>query len=152
MLHSPHLANETATADAATTSAAGKKDKSGKASKADKSNASNSTVSAASNSTSTHTGKKSKVRLIEQEKMDFYVDISQGTGAGKKSSSAAAGSSSSDIVSTLETELSSLGINLGSLGLRSLPVLEARKGKKKNGTEVASGAAVSRRHPLLLVS
>ena len=35
------------------------------------------------------------------------------------------------------------GINLGSLGLRSLPVLEARKGKKKNSTAIASEVAVS---------
>jgi hypothetical protein len=76
----------------------------------------------------------------------FHADIFQGTGAGKKASSGAAASSGSDVVSELETELASLGINLGSLGLRDLPVLEARKGKKKNGTAVASGAAVSKPH------
>jgi hypothetical protein len=43
-------------------------------------------------------------------------------------------------VGELESELAKLG---GGLGLRNLPVLEARKGKKKNGTAVASGAAVS---------
>jgi hypothetical protein len=32
------------------------------------------------------------------------------------------------------------GLNLGSLGLRSLPKLEARKGKK-NGTAVATGVS-----------
>ncbi|KAH8809867.1 hypothetical protein F5882DRAFT_98032 [Hyaloscypha sp. PMI_1271] len=116
-------ANETATALAASTSATGKK---GKAPKGGKASASNSTIAAGSNSTSTATGKKAK-----------------GTAAAKKASSTAAASSggASGILSELESELAGLGINLGGLGLRSVPVLEARK--KKNGTAVAGAAAVS---------
>jgi hypothetical protein len=63
----------------------------------------------------------------------------QGTAAAKKQPSTAASSSGSNIVSELEAELASLGLNL-----RTLPVLEARK--KKNGTSVAGVAAVSRYH------
>jgi hypothetical protein len=82
-----------------------------------------------------------------------HAKISQDTAAAKKasnadsskaSSSAAAAGSGSDIVGQLESELSSLGLNLGGLRLRSIPVLEARK--KKNGTAVAGVAAVSKIH------
>jgi hypothetical protein len=95
-------------------------------------------------------GRKRRFVNIDKKKLEFYVNIYQGTGAAKKGSSNAAASSGagSDIVSELEAELSSLGIDLGSLGLRDLPILETRKGKKKNGTAVAAGAAVSRLYPI----
>jgi hypothetical protein len=78
--------------------------------------------------------------------ISLVLTFKQGTGAAKKDSGTASSlsSSSSDVETEIETEIESLtGVNLGSLGLRSLPVLEARKGKKKNGTAVATGAAVS---------
>jgi hypothetical protein len=74
----------------------------------------------------------------------FRVNVYQGTAAAGKASSTAAAASSggaSGILSELESELAGLGLNLGGLGLRSVPVLEARK--KKNGTAVAGAAAVS---------
>jgi hypothetical protein len=70
--------------------------------------------------------------------------VDQGTVAAKKGSSTAASSSGGgalNIVGELEAELASLGLNLGGLKHRSIPVLEARK--KKNGTAVAGAAAVS---------
>jgi hypothetical protein len=136
----PFLANETATALAASTSATGKK---GKAPKGGKASASNSTIAAASNSTSTATGKKAKVRWESLGSLRFRVNVYQGTAAAKNPSSTAAASSggASGILSELESELAGLGLNLGGLGLRSAPVLEARK--KKNGTAVAGAAAVS---------
>jgi hypothetical protein len=135
----PSLANETATALAASTSATGKK---GNA-KGGKASASNSTIAAASNSTSTATGKKAKVRWESLGSLRFRVNVYQGTAAAKKASSTAAASSggASGILSELESELAGLGLNLGGLGLRSVPVLEARK--KKNGTAIAGAAAVS---------
>jgi hypothetical protein len=66
-----------------------------------------------------------------------FVNIYQGAATPKKGSAVG-----SDFAGQLESELA----KLGGLGLRNLPVLEARKGKKKNGTAVASGAAVSRFH------
>jgi hypothetical protein len=60
------LANETATAVAATSTDTGKKGKAGKASNA---SSSNSTVAAVSNSTSTDTGKKAKVRKHRQKEI-----------------------------------------------------------------------------------
>jgi hypothetical protein len=69
-----------------------------------------------------------------------FVNIYQGAATPKKGSAVGSGS---NVVGQLEAELAKLG---GGLGLRNLPVLEARKAKKKNGTAVASGAAVSRFH------
>jgi hypothetical protein len=83
--------------------------------------------------------------LKSNKKYISSFNIHQGTETAKKASgkSASASSSSSDVAEEIETEIESLTeVNLGSLGLRSLPVLEARK-RKKNGTEVATGAVVS---------
>lgn len=64
---------------------------------------------------------------------------------GKKGKAAGAGAASGGAASEIDAILQSLGVgglNLGSLGLRDAPVLEARKGKK-NATDVAADATAA---------
>jgi hypothetical protein len=83
------------------------------------------------------------------------INKDQTSGDAKKGANAN-GNSNADPATSNSNEAAQLnniiegltGINLGGLGLRDLPVLEARKGKKKNGTAAATAAAVSIFHPL----
>ncbi|PMD23038.1 hypothetical protein NA56DRAFT_85263 [Hyaloscypha hepaticicola] len=138
-------AKEAATDDAASTSATGKKSKAGKGSHASAANSTalNSTAlnSTALNSTALNSTALNSTAL---NSTGAAVSSSTSTATPKKAKGAAnpkKGSAvGSDVAGQLESELAKLG---GGLGLRNLPVLEARKGKKKNSTAVASGAAAA---------
>jgi len=134
-------ANSTADAAVAATSATAGKAKGAKAGKAAAGAAGNATAGAvdaagaATNATKAAGGKKAGAGATKQSQNAQAAGNNNAQAAGNNDAQAQGG----DLTSIVQ---GLTGINLGSLGLRSLPVLETRKGKKNATATVLQNLSI----------